>query len=450
MTLLPAHRPVEKTRAIGPFSPVTLGVVLLVLTLLGAFLLFERERIATWLRPGETIEVHFAQNYRLRPLDSEVKIAGVPLGIVESVDRAEDGTAVVQVKIDSDAAKKLGDSPGAAIRPTTLLGGKYYVELIPGGGHESVATVIPVERTTLPVELQQVASALQPDAIKGLRSSTRQIDATLHNGGQQAIQQLLAGAPDTFVPASEMLRGLQGTDPKTDLPQLVRGLESTARVLNQKEADLGDTVQNIATTFGTLNNRRVDVARFLGDLPATLESTDDGLQKVDGTLGKLRETAGPARDIARQLDSTLKHLDPVLKKSRPVIADLRQVVADARPLMDDLIPTTHEATSALNDIRGPVLDRVNGPIMKLVVSPYKGTGPYAGSGSNKPFFEELAYMFTTLDRASMTQDGNGVGVRLQPGIGGPTPQGTSINFEQLLGAIGHMSGGTPEQRGAGK
>jgi phospholipid/cholesterol/gamma-HCH transport system substrate-binding protein len=436
----------SRTRHRRPVSAFKLGVVILVVTLLAGYALLEKDRVATALRPGDIVRVQFAQDYHLQPFVSQVKVAGVPVGVVSSVDRSGDGSALVELKVDDGVTAKLGAAPGAALRPTTILGGKYYVELVPGGGRSTFAGTIPVERTKTPVELQQLADALQPDAVKGIRSATQNFDDTLRAGGKAAIEDLLADAPDTLDATTPVLQGLQGTDPRTDLTNLVHGFESTARVLTEQPGQLDSIVRNLQQVTSTLGNRRADIATAIADLPRTLDNADDGLAHLGVTLSKLRDTADPARPVARELDAFLAHADPVLAKTRPLLTDVRGLLTDAQPLVEQLVPTAQGTTKVFDDVRGPVLDRVNGPIMNMVLSPFKGTGIYAGGGSDQPFYKEVGYMFATMDRASDLTDPNGVAVGLQPGLGGGSIAGTPINFEQLMTTLAHLQGATPENR----
>ncbi|WP_435581934.1 MlaD family protein [Amycolatopsis thermoflava] len=429
-----------------PVSAFKLGIVVLVATLLAGYALLEKDRVATALRSGDIIRVQFAQDYHLQPFVSQVKVAGVPVGVVSSVDRSGDGSALVELKVDDGVTGKLGAAPSAALRPTTILGGKYYVELVPGGGRTTFAGTIPVERTKTPVELQQVADALQPDAVKGMRSATQNVDDALRAGGTAAIESLLADAPDTLDAMTPVLQGLQGADPRTDLANVVRGFESTARVLTEKPGQLDSIVQNLQQVTSTLDHRRDDIAAAIAALPGALDNADDGLAHLGITLGKLRDTADTARPVARELDAFLAHSDPVLARTRPLLTDVRGLLTDVQPLVEQLVPTAQGATQVLDDVRGPVLDRVNGPIMNMVLSPFKGTGIYAGGGSDQPFYKEVGYMFATMDRASSLTDPNGTAVGLQPGLGGGSIAGTPINFEQLLTTLAHLQGATPENR----
>lgn len=431
-------RAVEVVRRTGrskrKMSPATIGVVFLIVTSVTGVLLFQKDRISTTLSSGETVPIHFAQDYKLTKYSSAVKVAGVKVGTVSDVERLRDGSALVDVKVTSGIRKSIGTMPSAAIRPTTLLGGSYYIDLVPGGTHSTrFSGTIPVQRTHVPVELDKVARVFQPDAVNGLRTATRQLDATLGNGGQSALDNLVHDAPGTLQPGSGVLDAARGTQPDTDLSGLVQGLNSTSKVLSRQHGQLESIVDNLNTTSAVLGRRSDDLAASVATLPQTVQTTDRGMKRLDTTLTKLRDTAGPARPAVQQLDQVITHATPVVTRARPVVHDLRGVLGNAQPLVEELSPTSQEATGVLNDVRGPVVDRLNGPIKNMVLSPYKGTGPYQGSGGDgKTFYQSLGYMVANIDRASKVTDGNGATIGFHPGIGAGTVAGLPINLEQLM------------------
>ncbi|MFF5988817.1 MlaD family protein [Prauserella flavalba] len=406
--------------------------------------LFNKDRIATMLSPGDVMRINFAQDYKLRENLTDVKVAGVPVGRVSSVEENGDGTAMVEVKIDDGVRGKLGKSPSAAIRPVTLLGGKYYVDLVPGGDKGTPDGDIPVARTTVPVELDKVARALQPSALDGARSTIAQLDKTLDNGGTAAIDELLADAPPVLVPAGQVLTAAQGTNPRTDLPNLVHNLESTGRVLTEQDGRLDSIVRDLSSTSSVLGNRARDIASAIETLPDTLHSANSGLSRLDTTLGKLRDTADSARPVARELNKTLEHADPVLVKARPLVSDVKNLLVDARPLVQDLVPASQRTTDVLRGLNGPVLDRVNGPINKFVLSPWNGTGPYTGSGSDRPFYQEVAFLAANLVREAVVSDRNGHVIMAHAGVGPGSVGGLPISFEQLVSQLIQMQVQKPE------
>ncbi len=425
-------RSLRKPRT-GP-SALKLGTIFVILAAIAAVLLFQKADILAAVRSGETIEISFTEAHRLRPSVSEVKVAGVGVGIVRSVEREDDGSTTVTVKLDDDALDAIGTAPSAQIRPTTMLGGNYYVEIVPGGRRGEFSGSIPATRTSLPVELDGLTRAFPADARDGVRTSVRGLDGALDERGSQAMRDLVASAPDTLDPLAEVLRGLQGTQPQRDLARLVAGLESTSRILSSEQSRLGPLLTDLATMSRVLDDRRNDLASATATMPATLDQTDLMLSRLDGVLTTLEDTAGPARPAVRELDRMLERVEPVLTRARPVVRDLRGVLRDARPTVEDLVPVGRDLDASIDHVRGPVLDRTNGPILQQILTSWHGTGRYAGGGADRELYKELGYMFSNLAAANM-MDRNGSMISFFPGVGPGSLSGLPFSLEQIFAAM---------------
>ncbi len=428
-----AATPAPSTHARKKVStPFRLGVIFVSVAGVAAVLLFQKAQLSAALRPGEALEIQFAEAHRLRPAVSDVKIAGVSVGVVRSVDRGDDRTTV-EVKVDEEALEAMGTAPSARIRPATLLGGNYYVEIIPGGRRGTFAGTIPVERTELPVELDGVSSAFPAEARRGVQSSTKALDQTLDRGGADSLRALVRSAPAPLRSTGEVLAGLQGTQPRRDLSRLESGLENASTVLSSRNADLGNSVTDLAAVTRVLESRRDDLASVTRSMPGTLEETSQMLDELDGVLTTLEETAEPARPAVHELARVLDRAAPVLAKARPVVGDLRGVLRDARPLVHTLVPTARDLDATVDNVRGPVLDRVNGPIIGQLMSPWHGTGEYAKGGADRPLYKELGYMLSNLAAAN-SADVNGSMISFQPAVGPASLAGLPISLEQLFSA----------------
>lgn len=417
-------------------SSARMGVVILVMTLLVAVALFNKDRINSALMGGDTITVHFDRAYKLRAHTSQVKVAFVVVGKVTAVETDGDGAAV-ELKVERDVLDSLGSAPTATIRPTTLLGGSYFVDLQPGGDPgRFTAASIPVERTTVPVELDKVARALQPDARSGVRGTVRELDNALGEDGERALRDLVQTLPATLDPAADVLDAAQGLHPRTDLADLASGMENLGRELSERDGQLDAILTDLATTTSVLDGRSTEIAAAVDALPGALASTETGLSDLSGSLGTLRQVAADTRPLARQLGETLDVAGPVVEEARPLVADLRSLVKDARPLVDGLVPTAAGADEVLTDLEGKVLDRVDSKVMPWLHAKYAGgKAPYADTSSDRPMYEELAYTFATLDRASGMVDKNGHAVSFQPGIGSGSISGVPISVEQMFKSL---------------
>ncbi|WP_067430583.1 MlaD family protein [Nocardioides jensenii] len=431
-----------------PRSNKAAGVMVMVFLIAFALVSFNRPKIETTLASGETLKAEFSGSYKLVPYQSVVKLAGVEVGTVTGVDRTDDNGAVVDMKLDDGTVEKLGTQPKANIRPTLVLGGTYYVELVRGGmdGDVSEGSTIPVSRTTLPVELDKVLSAVTPEAGKAVQGTVRNLNKTLKTAGRPELRRLLKTAPGTLEPAGDVLKALRGHEPRTDLTRLVRGLRNTAAALNENDAQLDSILADLDTVSAALGDSGAPLAETIDAGPETLRVTREGLADLDGTLTQLDTTATSFRPAARALDPVLGELDSVLDTARPVIADARVVVHDARPLVKDLVPTAVDAIGVLNDFKGPVLNRLNGPIKKDVMSAWHGKGVYEGGGNDNLLYEEVAYLLSDTADVFKFHDKNGAMGRLMAGVGVNAPGGViSKSLIQYLEGTGLLLPAGPEE-----
>lgn len=394
-------------RAIVPRTPFQIGLVLVAVTLVAGWALFNRQRILTELESGTELTVEFDRTYRLQSYGSKVKVAGVPVGLVTDVEEA-DGRAIVTVKLDGDDADKLGTTPTAQIRPATLLGGGIHIEFEPGGDPGRPEGRITADRTDIPVELDRVLEVLGSDAQAGLRSTITQFDDTLSNGGSEAFEGLLDTAPGALEPTAPVLHALGGEN-DGDLARAVRDLAAVARSLQGDGTDLPELLDAAAPVARVLGAEAPAIDAALADLPRTATSARAALAELDGLLTNLEATAPEAIPVVRELGALLAATDPVLTDARPVVADLRAVLDDATPLLDDLGPTVVDTAGIVGDVDGEVADRIVGPVVDTLLSPYEG--------SETLLYEELGYLQAGLAGFSQGTDVNGAYLNFSPGIG---------------------------------
>lgn len=422
-------------------NPTVLGGVFLVFVVFALFAVYQKERITTWLSSGDEVKAAFPRSYQLEPNKSDVKIAGVVVGKVTAVDDTH-GNSMVTAKVDDADLSKLGSAPSATIRPTTLLGGAYYLDLTPGGAKGAYnGSTIPTSRTHVPVELDKILAAIPDRAQDGIRNTTRLTDQSLQQGAGDALGRVLDDAPGTLQPAGEVLNSARGTRPDTDLWRLVPDLNSAADALTQQRGQLGRVVDSLHQVSGTLSSSRGALAATFGSLPRTLSDTRTGLGALHGSLDRLHTTAVQARPAVQELGPLLAKADPVLNQARPLVADLRPLLHEALPMVNQLVPTASDADATLAGIKGPVLDRVNGPITKLVLSPWRGTGAYQGDGSDHRFYEELGYLAAHTANLSKYHDKSGPMVGLALGAGVSSAGGDNPGTAQLLQSLGLLPGG---------
>jgi phospholipid/cholesterol/gamma-HCH transport system substrate-binding protein len=425
-------------------SPLKVGLFALTAVLLFGAVVFAKAQIGTFLTFGDTVQAEFAKGYKLQPYHSKVKIADVEVGTVTSSEKTDHDTALVTMTVDRGTLDKLGATPSAAVTATTLLGGIYYVELIPGGGNGRYSGgVIPMARTKTPVELGDVLTAFTPKTIAAVPGILGNFDGTLKQGGTAAIRDLLNDAPSTLKPTGDVLTAFRGNRPDNDLTDVVSGLRTTAAGALEKQGQLGALFADFRRSTAALAAGARPLADSIRTSPETMRETRAGLEDLRGTLHRLRDNSDDLRPTARRLGHLLDKADPVLDRARPVVADLRDVLEDLRPLIHRLNPAVENATDVLDNLNGPVVDRLKGPIADMVLHDWHGTGVYKGGGSPNKFYEELGYLGVNGALAWQTHDGNGAMGRLAAGGGSQTVGGSAFpsTSEEYLEALG--LGGPP-------
>lgn len=410
------------------------GIALVVLIAALGLVIVTKPRLLLFFHHGTTIHAVFGKALEVQVGATDVKIAGAVVGKVSGVERNDQGTMTVSMKVDSDARQLLHSNPTAALRPVTLLGGRYYIDLEPGGSGTMTEDTIGMKRTTVPIELPQVLSALQPNARDGLRATVKDLDGALGPRGVKQLRRLVTVAPDSLAPAGNVLRAVEGQNPGSDLPRLVTTVNRLAATATRENGQVQSILDSLAVTARSLDAASDPLDRAVADLPSTLGSTRTGLSHLQGTLTEVQETSDQLRPVVNSLNTTLGTALPVLRQARPVVRKARGLLADLNPTVKDLVPTARHADGVLTDLRGPVLTRLEGPVVKALDTKWRGTGVYDGDGATgRALYEEAGVLAARFNNLSKQYDQNGPYANLQLGVGTNSLGGTPA--DRLLLAL---------------
>lgn len=225
---------------------------------------------------------------------SKVRIAGVPVGSVTSVQVGKDYLA--HVEFDVDHKYKVLTSTRATIRYENLVGDRY-LELLEGPGSAQVMSeggTIPKERTAPALDLDMLLGGFKP-LLRGL-------DPGQVNDLTNALLQIFQGQGGTLV-------------------QLLNSGGSFAKTLGDRDALIGSVIDNLNTVLQTVDER--------GDQFAT---TLDELQRLVSGLAADRDPIG---DAIPRIAGATGDLTALLAQARP---DLRATIAQTgrvATLLDD-------------------------------------------------------------------------------------------------------------------
>jgi ABC-type transporter Mla subunit MlaD len=394
----------------------------------------------------------FASSNQLRA-GSEVRIAGVKVGEVAGIEAGPDNTSIITLRID-DAARPVHEDAELSIEPRLVLEGNFYVAVRPGSPSaaelESGATV-PKERTSVPVQLDQVLNTFDLAA----RGSFHRIVAELDRGlgdtpltaapgsdsrltppGYEGLKRAVREFGDLLPPATRASRALRGTEPG-DLGRAVRsGRDFTTELASDPRA-LADGITN----FNRLTQALADEDRFV---TASVQSLDDLLRSAPAGLRALDRALPAVTDFAGALRPAL------LAAPRPLESATR-FVGQAEGLFgpEELTGLLEDASPAVSALPGlerrlgrfaPLATLANRCLSDRVAWTLNQTLEDGPNSTGDPVYLDAAHGYTGAAGVVAGFDGNGAALRI-----GTSTNGTQI--KSILPGLGPIVGLGPDAEG---
>ena len=227
---------------------------------------------------------------------NSVRVLGVTVGRVTSVENAE-GAVRATFKIENPEIS-LPDDVNATIVPVSLLG-ERYIQLYPafeGGPKLEEGATIPLDRTTVPVE------------------------------------------------QDELLRSLQDYFGELDPQKVADFVTTTARVLQDNGDDLNRLIHTGSSVIGTLSDKRDTIARLITEfesLTDTLLTRQATIERVIHSYNAVAKSLNMNRDA---LEGTITGLNEasvqlaslLIDHSAPLDSDIDALTRTARTLADNV------------------------------------------------------------------------------------------------------------------
>jgi phospholipid/cholesterol/gamma-HCH transport system substrate-binding protein len=276
----------------------------------------------------------------------------------------------------------------AALRWRTLLGGNMELALDPGSPSAPPLREdrIPLSRTRIQVELEDVTQALKGNGAAGTRALLRELPKALAGDAAGDAVDALPG----IGPLAPALRAARG-ERSEDLDALVRSSARAVQAMARARSSLGRLVGGAEQTLRVTAADRAQLAATLQRAPGTLQATSAVARSIDATLPALDGLVADLRPGARQLG-------PALARTRPTIVALRRVLRQAQPLVANLRPAVRNLAGA-SAVGRRLLTELD-PITRRLADDLV---PYLGREDDDlhlPVYQLIGPTFATLGAAS--------------------------------------------------
>jgi phospholipid/cholesterol/gamma-HCH transport system substrate-binding protein len=316
-------------------SPTLVGAITTLIVILAVFLAYNANNGLPFV-PSYRISVQVPNAEVLLP-GNDVRIGGVRVGFVESVEPVQDPqTGAVHAKVDLKLDKSVDPLPtdsSVIVRSKSALGLKY-LEIDKGTSRQGYAegSILPIKSAhPHPVEIDQVLNMFDP--------------ATRH-----AAQQNLVAFGDALAGRGPDLNAALG-----ELQPVVDRLEPVARNLASKKTGLGRFFDALAHTAAEVAPVAETQARMFVALDSTFGAfaavarpfIQETISETPPTLDTLTRTSPRIRSFLGHSATLFADLRPGIKslsENSPAIASALETGADVLPgaprLNAQLAPTT--------------------------------------------------------------------------------------------------------------
>jgi phospholipid/cholesterol/gamma-HCH transport system substrate-binding protein len=386
---------------------------------------------------GYYLHAVFESSNNLRP-GSPVRIAGVNVGRVKSVDRyKKTDLTEVTMEID-DTGLPIHEDATLKIRPRIFLEGNFFVDLRPGSPSTPEVPdggMIGSAQTATPVQLDQLLTTLQSDQRADLQTflqefgkaldskPTAEQDATLDTDvrgktGAQGLNGSYTYGPDALKGSALVNSALLGTQPH-DLSRMIAAIARLTTALRPRERALQDLLVNFNTTAGSFAAQSSALTQAVGLLGPTVTAADAAFKSLDASFP-------PTRGFARDFTPAVRETPATVEAAYPWIAQTRALLR--RGELGGLLTQLQPATADLARLEGqsltflPQLSRANRCFARTII-PAGNIGVQDGAhttrradGSIVENYKEFWYTMVGLAGEAQGSDGNGSVIR--PTLGG--------------------------------
>jgi phospholipid/cholesterol/gamma-HCH transport system substrate-binding protein len=394
----------------GGMSPLRAGILTLVL--LGVFSYFGFTKANPFADPYE-FEAVFRTANNLQP-NSPVRIAGIDIGKVTSVEAVDDATGGARVTMEvQEEGLPIHEDAQLKIRPRIFLEGNFFVDLRPGSPSAPELDdggTIPMQQTAAPVQLGDLLNALQYDTREDLKTFLEEYgDKALSKGGAAGFRESIRYWEDAYKGSALANDATLGQDPARDLQRLLKGQAETFAALVDDERALKDLITNFNVTAGAFAREDEALEASIPELRDTLLAARPALGSLNASLPSVRSFARDALPGVRSSDETLAASLPFLVQVRRLMSptELRGLAAELRRRIPALVRLNRRTIPVLRESR-QLSACTNDVLVPFVQSKYPNVqGPDAEHGNAEQQVRfQLQRGLVGLSGESRLSDGN--------------------------------------------
>jgi phospholipid/cholesterol/gamma-HCH transport system substrate-binding protein len=267
---------------------------------------------------------------------SDVRISGVSIGKVQSIDVAPDGKeALATVDID-DKYGPIPENTRAILRTKTLLG-ETYVELTPGSSSEPALEdggTLPSANVAESVQLDEIFRTFNAPTRAAFQEWMRNSAIAIEGNGQNLSAAFAQFGP-TLSEFDQLFRVLDTQE--LAVRDLFRNGATALKAFRGRNGQLADLIQSSNAVFQTTATREHDIEALFKAFPTFLD--------------EFRITLDRLRVFSVNTDPLMRQLVPAAEELSPTLIALAKFSPEAEGFFKGLLPVIDESSTGFPALR---------------------------------------------------------------------------------------------------
>jgi len=310
---------------------------------------------------------------------SDVRISGVDVGKVESIELGPNGHESIALLNIDDKYAPLPKGTRAILRTKTLLG-ETYVELSPGSNSEPAledGEELPAAQVAESVQLDEIFQAFDPETRRAFQTWMQEAAVAIEGQGQN-LSYAIGNFEPTFKEYEGLFRVLNSQ--KLAVSKLFSNGTKTFEALRGREGELANLIRSSNELFKTTASRNEDIEALFRAFPTFLDESRLTVDRLQG--------------FATNADPLSKQLVPVAEELSPTLIKFGELAPEAKKLFEALPAVEREAPTGFSAFRKlfrddfPPLLRASDPFVRNLNPLVTGLGLYKREVTS--FFGNLA------------------------------------------------------------
>lgn len=308
----------------------------------------------------------------------DVKISGVKVGKIQSLDVTPDNKAAVVLDITEAGFKDFRTDATCTIRPQSLIG-ERFVECTPtqpraDGDREAPSLpkikrgagkgeyLLPATNTIKPVDIDLVGNIMRLPYRQRLSIIINELGTGLAGNGA-ALNSAIRQADPALQETDKVLAIL--ADQNRTLAQLAKNGDTVLAPLARDKEKVSDFIDKANTTAVASAERRSDIEASLQRFPALLNELKPTMQQLGDLADQMTPVLTDLGAHATDINTFIRQLGPFSQAGIPALKSLgdtsvtgRQALLAAKPITQDLgtfsrnaKPLTENLDSLLTSLR---------------------------------------------------------------------------------------------------